>query len=45
MSYLLKAKGVGDFGYVPVGLFKQDLCLLDNAAADDMGSSFTGIFF
>jgi len=45
MRHLFKAEAIGNFGYVPVGLFQQYLGLLYNTTAYDIGGSFAGIFF
>lgn len=45
VRYLFKAERVGNLRDIPIGLFEQDFGFLNNAAADDGGGSFAGVFF
>ena len=45
MGNLFEAQGVSNFRNIPVGLLEEDLGLLHDATADDIGGGFAGVFF
>ena len=45
MGQFLEAKAPGDLGDIPVRLFQEDLCLLDDAAGDKFGCRPAHVLF
>src|SRR5579871_5187494 len=45
MRDFIKTKRMCDLGNIPVGLAKQNLCFLSNAAADYFGCRFARVLF
>ena len=45
MRYFIKPQCIGDFGYIPLGLFEQYPGFFDDPAIDDISRASAGGFF